>query len=100
MSAARRPGDSGRDLETLGHDLEKSRADLEKSRTDLEKSRTGLEKSRTDLDKSRSTLEKSRNGLGECGKCPGWQTSHLREPASGQAPWGLFQGPGDVQKRV
>ena len=106
MSAVGRPRHSGPDLETSGHDLEKSAAgleksttDLEKSRTDLEKCGTDLEKSRNDLDKPRSTLEKTRDEPKECGHCPGWQTSHQSEPASGQAPRGVFSGPGEVQKR-
>ena len=67
---------------------------------DLEKSGNDLEKSRNDLEKSRSTLERSRNNLEVCRNCPGWQTSHLGEAASGQAPRGLISGPGEVQKRL
>ena len=86
MSAVGRPGDSGRDLEASGHDLEKSTADLEKSRTDL--------------DKSRSTLELSRNDPEVCRNCPGGQTSHLGEAASGQAPRGLSSGAKTTERRL
>ena len=105
MSAVGGPGDSGRDLETSGHDLEKSAADLEKSGTDPEKSRTDLEKSRNDLEKSRSTVERSRstlerssNDLEGCRNCPGWQTRHLGDAASGQAPRELLSGPKTTQR--